>query len=330
MRKPSPLPRDLAQRPFTLAQARQARLSARRTRAQDLWTPSKGIRVPRNADSGLLDRCRPYTTVTSRSVVSHITAAKIHGFYLPSRFDAVKTLDLSTPNGSAPPRRKHVAGHRLQLAASDVVVTGGVPVTSAARTLLDIAPLLTLDELVVIGDQLVCSHRRYNGRVQTAMVDIGVLNARVAQNAGARGMRRLRTAMELVRVGADSPPETRLRLIIHRSQLPNFEPNVMITDAAGDTLVEPDLACLEYKTCAEYDGGHHFSPMQQSKDHDRNFITESLGWHQAVINKDDMRFGKLIVVTKIARMLVRGGWPDPDNLAGQSLLGMLNTRKDFG
>jgi len=43
-----------------------------------------------------------------------------------------------------------------------------------------------------------------------------------------------------------------------------------------------------------------------------------------------MKNGSLVVVTKIARMLVRGGWPDPHNLAKQSLRGELHTRKDFG
>lgn len=136
--------------------------------------------------------------------------------------------------------------------------------------------------------------------------------------------------MDLVRVGADSPPETRLRLIIERSPLPKFEPNVEILNPEGTSVVAPDLACEEYKTCAEYDGRHHFTPAQQTKDHDRDFVTASQGWHQVLINKDDMNAGELVVVTKLARMLVRGGWPDPQNLAGQSLLGALNSRRDFG
>ena len=59
-------------------------------------------------------------------------------------------------------------------------------------------------------------------------------------------------------------------------------------------------------------------------------MTASLGWHQVLINNDDFRSGELVVVTKIARMLKLGGWPDPQNLAGSSLQGHLNTRRDFG
>lgn len=212
---------------------------------------------------------------------------------------------------------------------SDVQVVGGVPVTSVQRTFLDLAPLLALDELVVIGDQIVCEHKRSYGPSRAAMVELAVLNAYIEAHSGARSLRRIRRAMDLVRVGADSPPETRLRLLIQRSGLPIFEPNCELLDADGNPLVSPDLACEKYRTCVEYDGNHHFTPEQQGKDHDRDFITKSLGWHQVLINKEDMAASGRVAVTKIARMLVRGGWPDPENLAGQSLRGLLGTRRDM-
>ena len=302
MRNPQELPMHLALRPFTVAQARQARLSERRIRAGDLLIPSRGVRVPRNVDCELLDHCRPYTDLTGNSVVSHITAAKIHGLFLPFRFKELQLLDLTRPIGCSEPRRRLVRGHRLTLDHGDIEIINGVPVTSPERTFLDIAVLLSVDELVVIGDQLVCAHQRNNGRVKIAMVELPILQAYLAQHAGARGISKLKTAMKLVRVGVDSPPETKLRLIINRSGLPEFEPNYKIMDHAGKELVGPDLACPEYKTCTEYDGEHHDSREQQAKDHDRNFITQSLGWHQVVLRKEDMRNGGIIAVTKLARM----------------------------
>ncbi|MGO4383132.1 DUF559 domain-containing protein [Specibacter sp. RAF43] len=331
MREPAPLPLHLhlAQRPFTLEQARAAKVSRGRTRSPDLWTPSRGIRVPRDAVFSLLDRCRPHTAVTDSGVISHLTAARIHGLYLPSWCEGERPIDLSRPKGASAPLRKHVVGHRLDLGPSDVVVMGGVPVTSLPRTFLDLAPLLGLDALVAIGDQIVCEHDRHFGQRKLARVPLEALNTYIAAHRGGRGLKKLRQAMDLVRVGVDSPRETRLRLIIVRSGLPDFEPNLTLLDAAGCPVVCPDLVCKEYKTCAEYDGDHHFSAEQQAKDHDRDFITESLGWHQVKINKEDLRMGEAVVVTKIARMLVRGGWADPQNLAGRSLRGVLGVRKDF-
>jgi len=329
MKHPDPLPPHLARRPFTLDESRAASIPRSRTRAPDLWTPSRGIRVPRGAEVDLVEQCRPYTEVTRQAVVSHITAARIHGFYLPFRCSEGRSLDLSCPPGVGQPRRKHVTGHRLILPPQEIIQVRGVPVTSIQRTLLDLAPLLTLDELVAAGDQIVCAHDAGYRKPKIAMVSLEVLNTYIAGHRGHRGLARLRGAMELVRVGVDSAQETRLRLIIVRSPLPVFEPNIRIQDAGGKPLIGPDLACEEYKTCLEYDGGHHTTSEQLDKDHDRDFITASLGWHQVIINKMDMRQGAPVVVTKIARMLVRGGWPDPLELARRSLHGALGIRRDF-
>ncbi|WP_247647094.1 DUF559 domain-containing protein [Arthrobacter sp. E3] len=254
----------------------------------------------------------------------------MHGLYLPRRLEELPAIDVATPMGVRQPRRRGIYGHLLSLGPDDVVHIAGVPVTSLQRTLLDIAAKLSIDELVAVGDQIVCAHHRSFGRQTWPKVQLDVLKLYITRHSGARGMSRLKAAMELVRVGADSPRETMLRLIIARSALPNFEHNVEIRDAAGRGMVGPDLGCEEYKTCIEYDGKHHFTSEQQMKDHDRDFVTKSLGWHQVLINNDDFRSGELVVVTKIARMLKLGGWPDPQNLAGSSLEGRLTTRRDFG
>ncbi|MDQ0277853.1 hypothetical protein QO003_002156 [Arthrobacter silviterrae] len=328
MTKPSPLPPHLATRPFTVEQAREAGVTRSRTRASDLWMPSRGIRVHKNVPFDVLDACRPYTDSTVSAVVSHLTAAKIHGLYLPRRLEDDRFLDLARPAGMGTPRRRRVRGHRMELGAADVLEVAGVPVTTVQRTFLDLAQLLSLDELVAVGDQIVCEHRRSFGPPKVAMVELDELNAYLAGHQSARSIRRLREAMGLVRVGSDSPPETRLRLLIVRAGLPLFVPNCELLDDEGNALVAPDLSCEEYRTCVEYDGDHHFTPEQHGKDHDRDFITASLGWRQVLVNREDMRFGGRAAVTKVARMLVQAGWPDPKNIAGTSLLGLLGTRKD--
>ncbi|WP_269938195.1 DUF559 domain-containing protein [Arthrobacter sp. HY1533] len=328
MRRPKPLPPPISGVPFALESALRNGVSERRTRASDLWIPSRGIRVPRDIEPGLLDCCRTLAEVTPNGVISHLTAARIHGFYLPARLQH-GPFDVARPAGQDSPRRNDVRGHELALDPADVVVCDGVPATSKLRTLLDIAPVLTVDELVAIADQLVSEHHRSFGRQIHPWVPMDELRAYVAKHSGSRGVRKLRAALDLARVGSDSARETMLRLIIVRSPLPDFEHNVEIRDAAGRGKVGPDLANEKYRTCAEYDGLHHFTAAQQAKDHDRDYITRSLGWHQVLINNEDIRAGEQVVVTKIARALKLGGWPDPQNLAGRSMGGLLNTRKDF-
>lgn len=329
MKSPEPLPTPLSQFPFTLEAALRRGVSKKRTRASDLTTPSRGIRVPVQAEFELLDSCRTLTEATPQSFISHVTAARIHGLYLPQRFAQQQSLDLAKSASEARPRRKGVHGRQLKLARSDLVVCAGVPMTSLQRTLLDLAPMLTVEELVDIADQLACEHHRSFGRQVFPLVSLDVLKAYVAEHPRHRGLAKLHKALDLARVGSDSPRESMLRLMIGRWPLPEFKHNVEIRDENGVGKVGPDLGCEEYRTCAEYDGAHHFSPTQQAKDHDRDYITNKLGWHQVLINNDDIRAGELVVITKIARALKLGGWADPTNLAGRSLQGRLNTRKDF-
>lgn len=330
MRSPEPLPFPFDRLPFTVDQARKKGLSRGRSRAPDLVLPSRGIRVPAAADFNLLEQCRAHVAVTPRSFVSHVTAAKLHGLFLPPRLEAQQSLDLSRRRGEPQPRRRNVTGHNVLLGQSELMVMADVPVTTPARTLLDLAPLLGIDDLVVLADQIVCAHDGLCVPFKAPIVEIQQLRAYLAQHEGWRGMNRLRAAMELARVGADFPPETRLRLMIGRSPLPCFEPNIKLLDASGNPLVQPDLACKEYRTCAEYDGGLHFTPQQQAKDHQRNYLTKSLGWHQVLLNKTDIQAGEVVVVSKIARTLKLAGWPDPQNLAGRSFQGLVGPRRGLG
>lgn len=330
MRSPEPLPYPFDRLPFTVDQARRRGLSRGRSRAPDLMLPSRGIRVPAAADFDLLEQCRAHVGVTPRSFISHVTAAKLHGLFLPLRLEAQKSLDLSRRRGEPQPRRRNARGHNVLLGQSDLMVMTGVPVTTAAKTLLDLAPLLNLDELVVVVDQIVCAHDGICVPFKAPMMEIQQLRAYLEEHQGWRGMNKLRAAMELARVGADFPPETRLRLIIGRSPLPCFEPNIKLLDASGNALVQPDLACRKYRTCAEYDGGLHFTPQQQAKDHQRNYLTKSLGWQQVLLNKTDIQAGEAVVVTKLARTLKLAGWPDPQNLAGRSFQGLVGQRRGQG
>ena len=77
------------------------------------------------------------------------------------------------------------------------------------------------------------------------------------------GLRLLRKSLGLARVGVDSPPETRLRLLFGRSGLPAFEPNYVLLDEQG-TPLWIDLACPEFRLAVEYDGGHHLTPASSS------------------------------------------------------------------
>ncbi|TNB76333.1 hypothetical protein FHJ30_02815, partial [Arthrobacter sp. BB-1] len=59
------------------------------------------------------------------------------------------------PEDAAHLNRPHVIVHRMKLYSDEVTTVDGIPVTTPERTWLDMAEMLTLDGLVVMGDSCV-------------------------------------------------------------------------------------------------------------------------------------------------------------------------------
>lgn len=294
--------------PFTLTQGLASGLTRGRLRGKDLRVSSRAVRVPTTGDPTVVDRCRPYVQLLPDAIASHGTAAQIHRLVLPSRVEADLTIHLSRKPSDAVPRRRNVSGHRLALTDSEVVMVAGLPVTSVQRTWLDLASMLSVDELVVAGDHIVSEYRRSYGPPKYALVPLDELTAYLESKRWLPNLQRARTALGLVRVGVDSPPESWLRLLLHRAGLPEFVPNFPVLDRTGRPVVWTDLACERYRTCLEYDGGHHLSPEQQSSDHLRDLATTEAGWFQVKISRNDFRRGETFVLGKVRRGLMLGGW----------------------
>ncbi|MHA7296498.1 hypothetical protein ACX80X_04905 [Pseudarthrobacter sp. MDT3-1] len=136
--------------------------------------------------------------------------------------------------------RKGVSGHRLGLRSQYVGELDGVPVTCPARTWLDLAAVLDLEDLVAVADYFICSQSRSFGPKKDALCSLGDLLEQVHSTPGARGIRKARRALELCRVGADSAPETRLRLAIGRLGLPEPALRYVVQDATGWELARRD------------------------------------------------------------------------------------------
>lgn len=299
------LPEHLAGRSFTFSEGVAGGASVSRLRAKDLGIPSREIRVPRSHPQKLLDRVRPYAALSPGSCLSHVTAAQLHGFPLPWFEDEIVTVHLTLPAGSRQPRRRHVTGHSRQLPAEDIISMDGVPVTNPARTFLDLATILTLDQLVAVADFLICEHDRPFEPPREAVVQAAALRSYVEGKHHLRGLAKARAAVELMRIGVDSPPETRLRLMLQSAGLPAFVTNYAIP---GDPEVWPDLACDEFKTCSEYEGEIHKTPQKQLFDRTRDERTAERGWLQVKVYKADMQRGEAHVVEMVKKALRRHGW----------------------
>ncbi|NJC23437.1 hypothetical protein BJ994_002513 [Arthrobacter pigmenti] len=217
-------------------------------------------------------------------------------------------IHLSRKRTDAVPRRRGVIGHPLDIAEADVVDVNGVPVTSIARTWLDLAAMLPIEDLIVAGDQIVSEYIRSFGVPKIAMFSKADLERFIASHGRCWGIQKARLAIGRLRVGVDSPPETRVRLLLEDAGTPEFTVNHGVRDFTGAVAFWTDLACEAYRTCIEYDGEHHLTPEQQAKDMDRDAKAAELGWAQVKLNRLDLRDGGSRAIAKVRKALIRQGW----------------------
>lgn len=284
-------------------------VARRRTRDPQLVTASRGIRVPWGVDQKLIDRIRPVLDSTPESVASHCTAAALWGIPLPLALQRSFELHITRVAGKGRPQRRGVAGHVGTLGLEDVRVLNAIRVTSPWRTWLDLAGLLPLDDLIAAGDYLVCEHDRIFGERKRPLLPLPDLIAAVHNESRRRGIRLARAATEEIRVGADSVPETKMRLALVRAGLPEPALNFVVQDATGQHVSWPDLAFPEYKVAVEYDGAHHRSPRQKETDDGRDHQMVQLGWRQVRISSGLIAaFGDTATVQRVTEALTARGW----------------------
>ncbi|MCC3269029.1 hypothetical protein MUG94_00955 [Arthrobacter gengyunqii] len=317
MRIPEPLPAPLSFEPFTVDEADAYGVSRGRLRHGRIVRLSRSIKCVDALD--LADqqqlpphrRYRAYTRVTLYSVASHRTAAEVWGFPLPAaQNDGL--LHILRPAGMAPQRREGVCGHTGRLFSGEVCVVDGLALTSREKTWLDLAHRLSIVDLTVIADFLIRVPRpEYDQRVAPYATKSS-LQAIISRHGGKRGIRKARLALELSRVGADSPPETRLRLALAEASLPEPQVNEPIQDDDGGLHHQPDLSYPLYRVAVEYEGAGHSRTDQVERDIGREERIRGLGWTEVRISRRHMLGDARAAVNKVRAALAAAGWrPGP-------------------
>lgn len=152
------LPDHLTTGSFSVRASDKAGVTRTRTAAKDLVTVSRRIRVPVHSGASGAAALRAYTDQDDNSVLTSLSALRVWGGPLPARFSGDWRIHVARRRGFSFPRRVNVVGHLLTFLPGETVEYDGVRLTSPARTWLDLAPLLDIDELVAVGDFLVCAH----------------------------------------------------------------------------------------------------------------------------------------------------------------------------
>lgn len=172
-------------------------------------------------------------------------------------------------------RRPGVIGHNHTFADGELL--DGVPISGPVSTFVECARTVSLPDLVAIGDHLV--HRpRFPGPFPRPFVDVEELRAALADRRGP-GVQIARAASLLVRPGAESAPESHLRLTLVLGGVPEPELGIEVADVDGRSIGYFDLGWRRQRVLAEYDGDQHRTSREQyDKDIRRYDRATAAGW----------------------------------------------------
>lgn len=319
------IPPQLLDQPFTVATGRAAGLSNDRMLGPDLESPFYAVRWPRDQAVGkaggphpLVDGfltgaehrlCAAYRTkMGAGQFFSHTTAARIWGVPLPRDSRGGADVHVSTRAPSVAPRGRGVVGHRL--GGRDVLIRNrfDFALADAATTWCQLAELLGHDDLVAAGDHLVLTPALLDPGDIRPHVSLAELTARVAGLSG-RGVRAARRAILSVRDGAESRPESLVRLSLIRAGLPEPELNIDIRSAEGIFLGRCDMVYRRWRVIVEYDGDQHRTDTgQYEKDIGRVDRLIAAGWIVVRIRMQGLFGGSVASAARVEAALRSRGW----------------------
>lgn len=302
MRPSSPLPFAFSSAPFTVHEARAASLSSGRLRSSDVASAGRLLYLPTGWDFEIQGLARALSAATPGAWISHLTAAVLLGLWLPTWFRDCRELHLSKPRNLPPVRRKGVVSHTVLAFDTEVMVLDGIRISTPARTWLDLACILPLEDLVAVGDQLIRQPRPGLEDRAEPWATLPELHELLKRHPKLKGIVKAREAAELIRKGADSAPETFLRLALTAAGLP--EPELQLRLAESDPYSPAaDLGYRGQRIAIQYDGGHHLTREQQSRDNRRDETFNAAGWRYFKFNTDDLAQDFRRAINQVRRAL---------------------------
>lgn len=220
--------------------------------------------------------------------VSHHTAAVLWDAWVPDDADT----HVSVQRRSDRCQRRGLKCHLAHPTAA-VVHYRGLPMSSPAQTFLELARLLGLVDLVVLGDSLV--HR---GHATPAVL------IEAADRWAGHGAVLARRAARLVRAGVESPMEARLRLLIVIAGLPEPDIAQTVVRPDGRRRIRFDLSYPGLRLAIEYDGRHHAeSSGQWLHDIDRREDLDQMRWRLVIVISAGIYVEPDVTLARIVRAL---------------------------
>ena len=265
---PDETPLD-TRRPFTRADAVRAGVDPKILRTSKFRRIFRGVYVDVRVPDSPFVRAQAALVVSAPTAfLSHTSAARVYALPVPPDGLEHVTVPAQEDRRSRPGIRTHVATGRAQ-----VIDWRGLRISHPFRMFVELAAMLSLVDLVVVGDALVKVFKLRAGQLVEACRQSSQRHAGTALKAA-----------EYVRDEVDSPMETRLRMLIVLAGLPEPEVNHKIRAEDGRVLRRLDLSYPWLKLIIEYDGRQHVEIEEQwDSDLERREEFDEEGWRIIVV-----------------------------------------------
>ena len=115
--------------------------------------------------------------------------------------------------------------------------------------------------------------------------------------------------MPLVDGGAESPQETRTRLVLIDAGLPAPQTQIRVSDEYGDFVARIDMGYRDLRVGIEYDGPQHWTdPEQRARDIDRHTALLDLGWAIIRESSELLRYREGTFIARVVAAMHAAGW----------------------
>lgn len=234
---------------------------------------------------------------------SHQSAAIIHGLDL-LRWNPAGDVVITRPRGSTGSRtgRPGVRVHAAALPAAHVTTRGGVRVTSAGRTVADLARALPFREGVVVADSAL-----HAGQVtRQALISV------IGECPGWPGIRRARDVVAFSDGRSESVFESISRVAFRDQGIPPPELQVLV--GSDDVVIgRVDFLWRQYGTIGEADGALKYADpararVQLRRDamlREAGFEVVHFTWQEIMCTPDRVAAG---IRSAFRRAVALGGW----------------------
>lgn len=283
--------------PFTRRQGLAAGLTDKMLRGPRFRRLHHGVFIASGVP--LTDRVRTLAALApfgADGIATHVSAARIYGLHIPHDPREFVTVEREA-------QRRRITGITCVVRRGPVRTVGGVRVSTPQRLFVELAEVLPLAELVAAGDELL--RRRLTGA--TALRE-------ACRTSAAPGARTATAALPLLDRGAESRPESLLRVLLHLAGLPPMVTQFAVADHLGVIVRRYDLACPAAKVAVEYDGPGHRGGRRYQQDIYRDEETREDGWEVVRVASDALFNQPDRTLDRVVAALRRGGLdvPDPD------------------